>query len=180
MGRGQRENGLQLTCLESLRTGLLLPPSREPDGGNMPHEVEPAAPWAQQAAGQPGPSYTLPPCRGASPGTSKLQWLCCAEQGTTRAGVLGGREEGMRKETTHCHPPDYWLGWQGRRWKADLVYLIKSKQQFATASLPLAVCRALGAGDLACAPTKPGSCHHTPQPGIPRALHLSLVPPFPG
>lgn len=95
MGRGQRENGLQLTCLESLRTGLLLPPSREPDGGNMPHEVEPAAHWAQQAAGQPGPSYTLPPSRGASPGTSKLQWLRCAEQGTTSRSAW---REGRRHE----------------------------------------------------------------------------------
>lgn len=53
----------------------------------------------------------------------------------------GGKEAGGRKQP-HCHPPNYWLGWQGRRRKADIVYLIKSKQQFAAASLPLAVCRA--------------------------------------
>lgn len=112
MGRGQRENGLQLTCLESLRTGLLLPPSREPDGGNMPHEVEPAAHWAQQAAGQPGPSYTLPPSRGASPGTSKLQWLCCAEQGRTSRSAWRERR-GMRKETTPLSSPKLLAGMAG-------------------------------------------------------------------
>lgn len=91
----------------------------------------------------------------------------------------GGKKAGGRKQP-HCHPPNYWLGWQGRRRKADIVYLIKSKQQFAAASLPLAVCRALRAGDSAFAPAKPGSFHHTPSLGSPRALSPSLGSAFLG
>ena len=111
VGREQRENGLQLTCLEILRTRLLLPPSREPDGGNTPHEVEPATHWAQQAAGQPGPSYTLPPSRGASPSTSKLQWLCYAEQGTSRSAWREGRRQ---EEGNNPIVIPQITGWDGR------------------------------------------------------------------
>lgn len=156
----QRENGVQLTCLEILRARPPLPPSGEPISGTMPCDIEPATHWAQQAAASDWISPLLPP--RASPGTSKLLQRRLCRAGSEQECLEGGKKAGGRKQP-HCHPPNYWLGWQGRRRKADIVYLIKSKQQFAAASLPLAVCRALRAGDLAFdAPTEPGSCHHTP------------------
>jgi hypothetical protein len=78
------------------------------------------------------PSGWSPPC------SHKFQKLWRRRE---LAGVL--KEEGRRKEATPLSSLNYWLGWQGRRRKADIVYLIKSKQQFAAASLPLAVCGAL-------------------------------------
>lgn len=133
MWRRQRENGPHL--YRSSRHGGPCHPL-----GNL--AMEPASHWAHRAVDQPGPSCPHHPWGGASPCIGKLQWLCRA--GSEQECLEGGKKAGERKQP-HCHPPNYWLGWQGRRRKADIVYLIKSKQQFAAAaaSLPLAVCRAL-------------------------------------
>jgi hypothetical protein len=84
----------------------------------------------------------------------------------------GGKEAGGRKQP-HCHPPNYWLGWQGRRRKADIVYLIKSKQQFAAASLPLAMCRTLPVSWSLSFRSHRATA--TAQPWLPRAPHPFLV-----
>ena len=94
-----------------------------------------------------------------------VAWLCRA--GSKQECLEGGKKAGGRKQP-HSHPPNYWLGWQGRRQKADIVYLIKSKQQFAAASLPLAVCRALSFR------SEPDSCRHPP------TVALWGPVPFPG
>lgn len=111
---------------------VVLPPSGKSDHGTCC----PLGPTGSRSAGPsrptiPGWGLTLP---------LPVARLCGA--GSKQECLEGGKKAGGRKQP-HSHPPNYWLGWQGRRQKADIVYLIKSKQQFAAASLPLAVCRAL-------------------------------------
>lgn len=142
----------------------------ETDSGTASPEVELAARWAQEA--QVSLDLLAPPPNvGPHPGTGVLLWLCRA--GSKQECLEGGKKAGGRKQP-HCHPPNYWLGWQGRRRKADIVYLIKSKQQFAAASLPLAVCRALRAGDSAFAPAEPAPV------ATPPASAPQCPVPFPG
>ena len=133
------ERRLQLTRREIPGARLPLPPSRDPASGTVPSKLVPvtSGPRRQWV------SLDLPPRsppRGASALASSSG--CYIRAGREQECLEGEKKSGGRKQP-HCHPPNYWLGWQGRRRKADIVYLIKSKQQFATASLPLVVCRAL-------------------------------------
>lgn len=112
----------------------------------------PGHPWRSRdktitAVGLGSPEWNLPLAAAKVAQVGPSLWVGLPQIPKTMwrrrelAGVLG--EEGRRKETAPLSSLNYWLGWQGRRRKADIVYLIKSKQQFAAASLPLAVCGAL-------------------------------------
>ena len=61
--------------------------------------------------GQPGPSSPLPTVWGLGSGSSESQWLLYKSR--ERAGVLGGREEGRRKEKTPLSSPKLLAGMAG-------------------------------------------------------------------
>lgn len=109
-GREQRENALRLMGLQILRARLPLHPLEKLDDGVMPHEVAAATGWAQQAGGQPGPSCPVP---HPTPSLAPASCNGCAVQSRERAGVLGGREEGRRKETTPLSSPKLLAGMAG-------------------------------------------------------------------
>lgn len=111
MGYRGRENRTHLKCFWSLRARWLLSPSSEPHSGNglQKWNLQPTG-LSRQQVSLDLPATPHPPVwGGARPGTGKLQ--CCAEQGVSR--VLGGREEGRRKETAPLSSPKLLAGMAG-------------------------------------------------------------------